>query len=91
MPSDVSRMEEIIFRETSTIGIRKTAMERTVLQREIHTVETSLGRADVKVVETDSGRRFYPEYRTAVAIASEQGIPLREVMRLIEREAAEVL
>ena len=90
MASDVSRLEEIIFRETSTIGIRRIAMERTVLRREIHTVETSLGPADVKVVDLGEGRRAYPEYRTAAAIASEKGLPLREVMRRIESEAAEL-
>ena len=42
-------MEEIIFRETTTIGIRKMKMQRAVMQREICRVETSLGMAEVKV------------------------------------------
>lgn len=89
MPSDAARMEEIIFRETSTIGIRRIAMERSVLPREVRTVETSLGSAEVKVADLGTGKRFYPEYRSAVTIASAKGLPLRDVMRIIEREAAE--
>ncbi len=87
MPSDVARMEEIIFRETSSIGIRKIAMDRSVLSREILSFESSLGTAQVKVVEVDGYKRYYPEYRSAVVIASANDLPLREVMRAIEQEA----
>ena len=45
----VSGMERIIFKETTTIGIRRQKMERTVLKREMRTVVTPLGDVEVKV------------------------------------------
>ena len=88
--SDVQKMEDIIFSETSTIGVRRVIMDRSILDRELRTVETSLGIAEVKVVDTGSGIRCYPEYRSAAAIAEEKGLPLRDVMRIIEREAEQL-
>ena len=45
----VSAMEQIIFRETTTIGIRRQEMGRTILKREKRTVTTPLGNVEVKV------------------------------------------
>ncbi len=73
-------LERIIFRETTTIGIRRVFMERHVLPRESLTVETPLGEAGVKVCTLPDGeKRFYPEYETASRLAREKGIPLEEV------------
>ena len=83
----VSEMEEIIFRETTTIGIRKMKMERSILKREIRKITTSLGEAEVKICETDGNTRVYPEYESAAAISREAGLPYREVWDRISREA----
>lgn len=91
MPEDVSRLERIIFEETSTIGIRRVRMERSVLERHVETINTHYGPADVKVVTAGGRRRIYPEYDTAAAIAERNGLPLRTVMRLIVRTAEESL
>ena len=66
-------------------------MERSVLKRSLQTMDTILGEADVKVVEDGKRKRYYPEYRTAAAIAEEKKMPLREVMRIIEMEAGKKL
>ena len=58
----VSRMERIIFKETTTIGIRRQKMERTVLKREKRTVVTPLGDVEVKVCIFDGQEYIYPEY-----------------------------
>ena len=47
----MDRMEELIFLHTSTIGIRKYPVSRTVLKQEIHTIQTHLGPADVKYID----------------------------------------
>lgn len=91
LPSELPLMESIIFRETTTIGIRRALMERSVLERSIVTLDTSLGKADVKIAGQGEKRRIYPEYSTARMIAEKKNIPLREVMRTIEREASEKL
>ncbi len=80
---DVERMERIIFRETTTIGIRRTAMERTVLKRELIDVQTPYGEARVKVCRLGEETRFYPEYESVARICKEQGLPYGEVYRMI--------
>lgn len=65
---DVEIMESIIFTETTTIGIRKIEMERSMLKREIITVSTELGDVEVKVCEWNGQRKFYPEYESVAAL-----------------------
>ena len=60
----VSGMERIIFKETTTIGIRHQKMERTVLKREKRTVVTPLGDVEVKVCIFDGQEYIYPEYES---------------------------
>lgn len=63
-PCDVPRMEEILFRETTTIGIRRSVMERTVMERRQQSVETPFGTAGVKVCSYGDIRKVYPEYES---------------------------
>ncbi len=76
---DISRMEQIIFRETTTIGIRRQKMERTVLPRHKDKIMTGFGELEVKVCGAPGEQRVYPEYESAARIAREQGVPLRDV------------
>lgn len=85
---DVPKMEAIIFRETTTIGIRKIAMERTVLERKLMKVKTALGEAEVKVCTLPDGEiRYYPEYESAVKLAGAHGISYQQAFSCILREA----
>ncbi len=86
----IAKMEEIMFRETTTIGIRRMKMERTALRREIRKIPTSLGEAEVKVCEINGSLRVYPEYESVAAICRENGLPYQEVWELICREAGEI-
>lgn len=83
---DIRRMEEILFRETTTIGIRRCCMSRSVLKREIVETDTSLGKVQVKICFTEEGMRQYPEYESLKKIASETGLPYREVYRIVMGE-----
>lgn len=85
-PADVSGLEKIIFRETTTIGIRRIKMERSILKRDICEIKTSLGTARVKVCEADGEKRVYPEYDSVADICERTGKPFGEVFSLIERE-----
>ncbi len=87
----VPRMEEIIFRETTTIGIRRVRMERTVMRREVRTLATSLGEAKVKICSSGSDDifRVYPEYESAADISREKKLPYQEVWRQIQKESCE--
>ena len=85
---DVGRMEEIIFKETTTIGIRRTEMERSVLKREQILVDTLLGQAEVKVCDLDGSKRFYPEYASVEKLCRQHGKSYGEVYGII-RQACE--
>lgn len=82
---DIDRMEEIIFRETTTIGIRRIPMERTVLRREMRTVQTPLGEAQVKVCTYGGTERYFPEYNSVTALCRVHGRSYQEVYQMIER------
>ena len=86
-PKDRERMEEIIFAETTTIGIRRVNMQRTVLERESGSVSTPFGEAAVKICRLADGKRFYPEYDSVKALAQKSGRSFQEIYELIRREA----
>lgn len=85
-PELISKMEAVIFRETTTIGIRRVMMDRTILPREQQKIQTSFGAADVKVVERNGEKHYYPEYESTAAISRETGRPFWQVYQQIERE-----
>ncbi len=87
--ADRRKLERIIFTQTTTIGIRRMEMERTVLPRERMLLETRYGNAAVKVCGMADGKRYYPEYDSVAAISRAQGLPFGEVYRIIAALAAE--
>lgn len=88
---DVSKLEDIIFEETTTIGIRKQKMERSILKREIKKVQTSLGEVVIKVCELSSGTRFYPEYDSVTEVCKNQNKSYQDVYQAIIKECGETL
>lgn len=78
----IGTLEDIIFRETTTIGIRRCLMERRVLPRRTEIVETGYGEAIVKVVCLEGAEKVYPEYESMVRLAKEAGISLQEAYNL---------
>ncbi len=85
----VSELEEIIFCETTTIGIRRMKMDRTVLKRKCCKFFTSLGEAEVKICGAEGEVRVYPEYESAAAISRKTGLSYQEVWKRIQFEALE--
>ena len=80
-------MERVIFLNTTTIGIRRTVMERTVLPRTVKTVRTQWGEADVKTVSLNGIRKIYPEYESVRKLCRMGGVSFDEVYREIIRSA----
>ena len=81
---DISALEEILFRQTTTIGIRRSRMERSVLKREIQKLSMPEAVATVKICTLpDGSRRCYPEYESAAAFAAENHISYREAWERI--------
>ena len=85
---DVAILENIIFEETTTIGIRKQKMERSILKREIKKVETSLGEAIIKVCELQNEKRVYPEYDSVIEICKRKNKSYQEVYQTIIKECS---
>ncbi len=75
----LAKMEQVIFAETTTIGIRKQKMERSVLTRESVPVHTRYGEILVKVSGEGSHRRVHPEYDKVAEAALAHGVPFGTV------------
>ena len=88
MPQDVCAMEEILFRETTTIGIRRTRMERTLMERRSATVNTVYGTAQVKICRRGDLCKIYPEYESVAALCKKSGDDFRTVYHTIVSCAA---
>lgn len=82
--ADKERLEQIIFAQTTTIGIRSTIMQRDILPRREATVVTSLGEVQVKICQLAGAERVYVEYASAARIAREQDVPLQEVYAAVK-------
>jgi len=80
-PERRGAVEELLFRETTTLGVRHQEWDRTVLEREVSTVETDYGPIRVKI-----GRRggtvynAWPEFDDCQRAAAEKGVPVKEVL-----------
>jgi uncharacterized protein (TIGR00299 family) protein len=79
---DRARLADLILTETTTIGVRWYPVERTVLAREMESVETPYGPVRVKrVVLPDGSVRRAPEFEDCRALAAAAGVSVQEVMR----------
>ena len=75
-------LEGILFRETTTIGIRRWLADRHKLRREVRTVATPWGDVAGKLVQLPDGRsRFWPEYEACRQLAAAHGVALLDVYR----------
>jgi uncharacterized protein (TIGR00299 family) protein len=82
-------LEEILFRETTTFGIRRYAVNRHKLQRKAFTVETPWGPVQGKLGWLE-GRPpvFSPEYEDCARVARQHGVAFREVYEQAQRAYA---
>ena len=80
-PGAVSRLAEIIFRETSAFGLRLSEKRRLKLERRVETVGTAHGEIEVKLGFDRSGRllQVAPEFESCRTAGERTGQPLREV------------
>lgn len=80
-PEDRERMSHLIFRETTTLGLRYRDERREILQREHSTVETPYGPIRIKLARTSDGTvvNASPEFEDCRSVAEKHGVPLRDV------------
>jgi len=80
-PGRREAVEEVLFRETTTLGVRRQEWQRTALERETHAVSTAYGEIRIKVGRR--GGRVYnaqPEFEDCLRAAAERGVPVKEVL-----------
>ena len=79
---DMFKLQNIMFRETTTIGIRYRFESRTELGREIIDIDTKYGKIKAKRVINNGETYIYPEYESVKKLAKEKNIPLKELYNL---------
>ncbi len=79
-PSDTSKMTDVIFEETSSLGVRISNQHRTCLPREMITVDTKFGPIRLKVAKRDGKViNAQPEYEDCKTAAAKHGAALKMV------------
>ncbi|HEY2384561.1 MAG TPA: nickel pincer cofactor biosynthesis protein LarC [Terriglobia bacterium] len=82
-PGAADRLTRLIFEETTTIGIRRYAADRTILEREFVEVVTEFGKVHIKVSKLDGQVVNYtPEYEECARLAREKNVPLKKVQAM---------
>lgn len=82
-PEKTAICESVLFRETSTLGIRHTTQQRSILNRSFQTVKTDYGLVQVKIASCgDAIVNVQPEYEDCAAIARQTGLAWREIHRI---------
>ena len=84
----IREMDEILFRETTTIGVRRCRVERDELERRPLEAETPWGTAKVKACVLPGGEEvFYPEYESVKGLAGKSGLGYQEVYQAVKEAA----
>ncbi len=80
-PEDEGKFQEMLFAETTTLGVRSHLVERRALPRECVKVRTKFGEVRIKVARSE-GRACHasPEFDDCRKLAEEKNVPLHEVM-----------
>lgn len=80
-------LENLIFKETTSIGLRRYQESRRVLEREFVDADTPWGTAKVKVCSHHGERYYYPEYSSVKEISKKAGISLKAAYDEIQKAA----
>lgn len=85
----VEELETLVLTQTTTIGVRRYPVSRTIMDRRNETVSTRFGDAQVKVCGYKGKQYFYPEYESVKTICREHGMDFRTAYDEIRRKAEE--
>jgi hypothetical protein len=80
-PETSDALAQMLFEQTTTIGVRIYEARRKVLERELLSVETPYGAVKIKVAKRDGKvLNVAPEYEDCQRLAADKGVPLKQVM-----------
>ncbi len=82
-PNKETELTELIFSETTTLGIRRLPIQRHILERRTDTVQTPYGPIRVKIADIGGKQRITPEYDDCVRIAREKQVPILDVYKAV--------
>ena len=82
-PNKETELTELIFSETTTIGIRRLPIQRHILERRTDTVQTPYGPIRVKIADIGGKQRITPEYDDCARIAREKQVPILDVYKAV--------
>ncbi|MBR4513310.1 MAG: nickel pincer cofactor biosynthesis protein LarC [Lachnospiraceae bacterium] len=85
LEADIDKMEELLFTHTTTIGVRRQRMERTILVRDVVSFESDYGAIKAKAVKIGNKTRYYPEYESIAAICRVSGASFQEIYNSVFR------
>lgn len=85
----LEELETLVLTQTTTIGVRRYPVSRTIMDRRNETVNTRFGDARVKVCGYKGKQYFYPEYESVKTICREHGVDFRTAYDEIRRKAEE--
>jgi uncharacterized protein (DUF111 family) len=82
-PDLAPALRDLIFRETTTIGLRWRLENKGSLNREFTKVKTAWGEVCIKIARWPSGKvaNASPEYEDCRKLATENAVPLKQVMQ----------
>lgn len=86
-PENEEAMVDVILKETSTLGIRKTVSFRYCMKREIVNVSTDLGEVRLKIASWGSFKKASPEYEDCKRIAEHTKLPLKHIYDMVLEKA----
>ena len=79
-PMDLDKLSDIVFSESSSLGIRFRYSQRRILQRSLEKIESPWGKMEVKKVTRPNGTSFFtPEFEVCRKIAEENNIALKDI------------
>lgn len=76
---NLPQVEDTILRHSSTIGLRKHAVERTIMNRELISIQLPYGKATVKKSTLGDISRCQPEYESVKHLSEQTGLPFRRI------------
>ncbi len=91
-PQQIASCEKIIFQETTTIGIRRSTQQRSILPRQMYMVMTPYGQVQVKVATSNLPDasdiwNIQPEFADCAAIAQQNQLPWQTIYDLAQQTA----
>lgn len=76
---------DIFLKQTSTLGVRRSSMERYCMNRDVVKVDTGYGEVRVKVASWGDFKKLAPEYEDCKAVAKKSGLPLNRIFDLARK------